>query len=193
MSNDDERKDPEILRSAHGNGVDAILRAEDPPLDERPPLSAEHTAKGLALAAQRGRPFQPGNSAGSQRKPALALLGVPIAAADPRHRSAMRKAASWRSRRVRELAVHCGGYLGTGPATMIASAALALAASRVAYELAAEKVGAEGMELAKLGAHLADKARQQELTAVGLAEREARARIQGTTEDTSWLFEKEAK
>lgn len=170
-----ERKDPEVLRAAHGTGASAILRAESPPLPEVPPPNAERTALGLAMAAARGKPFQPGNSAASQRKPALALMGVPIDSADPRCRSAMRKAANWRSRRCRELTVLSGGYLGTGPATMIASAALALAASRVAYELAAER-GPAGVQLAKLGADLADKARQQELTAVGLAEREARAR-----------------
>lgn len=169
------RVQPKILREAHGNGADAVLRAEAPALDELPPPNAELTARGLAMAAERGKPFAPGNRAAANRKPALALLGVPIATADPRYRQAMRKAAAWRSRRVRELTVMCGGYLGTGPATMIASAALALAASRVAYELAAE-AGAKGLTLAKLGADLAEKARSAELSAIGVAEREAAAR-----------------
>lgn len=166
------------LRAAHGNGADALLRSERRPLDEIPPLNANDTAAGLALAANRGRPFTPGNRAAAGRKPALALLGVPVDAADPRYRRALRKAAAYRQRRTRELAIQHGGYLGAGPAAMLASSALALAASRVLHELAAETLDAD---LFVKAAQLADKARQQELTAVDLADREAKAREASTS------------
>ena len=164
---------PDFLRTAHGTGADALLRAETPPLDEVPPLNAAHTAIGLALAAARGKPFVPGNRAAENRKPALALLGVPVETSDPRYRKALRKAASYRSRRVRELAVMHGGTIGAGPCAMLASAALALAASRVLYELAGERLDPK---LFVQAARLADSARAQELTAVALASREAEGR-----------------
>jgi hypothetical protein len=56
---------------------------------------------------------------------------------------------------------------------MLANAALALASSRVLYEIASETLDPAMLQSA---ARLADQARQQELTAVALAEREAAAR-----------------
>lgn len=161
------------LRKAHGNGAAALVRSERRPLDEIPPPTADDTATGLALARERGRPFQPGNRAGAGRKPALALLGQAVSTADPRYRRALRRAAAYRSRRAREFAVEGGGYLGAGPAAMLASSALALAASRVLHELASETLDPD---LFVKAAMLADKSRQQELTAVDLAAREASAR-----------------
>lgn len=178
-------KSPEILRSAHGAGADALLRAECPPLDELPPLNAADTAVGLALRAGRGRPFERGNKAAVGRKPALALLGVPIEASDPRYRRALRKANAYRQRRVRELAIMHGGELGAGPSAMLANSALALAASRVLYELGSVTLDPATL---KQAAALADSARQQELTAVALAEREAAARPK-PTKVPFWLAE----
>lgn len=168
---------PSILRAAHGKGADALLRAETPPLDEEAPLNPTDTASGLALAGARGRPFQRGNQAAKGRKPALALLGVPVDTADPRYRKALRKANVYRQRRARELAIAHGGYLGAGPAAMLASSALALAASRLLYELASETLNPR---LFAQAAKLADSARGQELTAVALAAREAAARPKKT-------------
>lgn len=171
-----------ILNPAHGTAAEggAILVAEDVPLDERPPLNAADTAEGLAETKRRGKPFTRGNKAAQNRKPGLCMLGVPLDTADPRYRSAMRKANSYRQRRVRETAVACGGYLGAGPAAMFASSARALAASTVLYTLAGEALAAgrtaEASSLFTAAAGLGEKARSQELTAVGLAEREAKAR-----------------
>jgi hypothetical protein len=167
------RKGPSLLRAAHGKGADAILRAELPPLDEMRPVDAEVTAQGNAVLDARGRPFQRGNTAAKGRKPGLASMGLPIDSADPRYRKALRKAKNYMIRRTRELAAQGGGTLGAGPSAMLSNAALALAASRVLYELAAETLDPA---LFKQAASLADSARQQELTAVGLAEREAAAR-----------------
>ena len=169
-----------VIRSAHGTGASALLRTETTPLEEIPPPNADDTARGLALAGQRGRPFQPGNACARNRRPALALLGVSL---DPTHtgyRNALRRANAYRQRRVRELAVVHGGYLGAGPSAMLASAARALAASVTINELAAAELAAgrvkEAADLFSQAARLADSARMQELTAVGLAEREAAAR-----------------
>ncbi len=82
-------------------------------------------------------------------------------------------------RRVRELSALGGGHLGAGPSAMLASAARALAASTV-VTLASKSLDPK---LFRDAAALADSARQQELTAVGLAEREALARPQASDVD----------
>ena len=170
-------KKKDMLRTAHGTGTAALLRVERLPLDEEVPLNAADTERGLAEAKRRGRPFEKGNRAAENRKPALALLGVPLDSADPRCRAALRQANSLRRRRVRELAIQHGGHLGAGPCAMLGSSARALAASTVLYTLATEALAAgktkEATDLFQASAQLADKSRQQELTAVAIAAREA--------------------
>ena len=168
------------IRTAHGKGAPAVLRAENVPIDELAPLNADDTGTGLTIARRRGMPFTKGNTAAANRKPALCQLGVPLDTADPRYRSAMRKAERYRARRVRETAIAHGGHLGAGPSAMFASAARALAASIVLNLLAGETLAAgdtkAAADLFKAAASLADSSRQQELTAVGLAAREATAK-----------------
>jgi hypothetical protein len=176
---EDKPLGPEPIRSAHGTGAETILRVETPVLDELRPLNAGDTGQGLAERERRGRPFERGNTAATGRKPSLCLMGLPVGTADPRYRRAARKARSWTQRRCRELAVQSGGPLGAGPCGALANAGLALAASRVLYELAAETLSAKMFQQA---AELADKAKQQELFAVGLASREAGARKPQTPE-----------
>ena len=163
----------QFLRTAHGAGADALLRCETPPLDEVPAANATDASQGLALAAARGRPFERGNAAGSLRKPRMAQAGLDVPGADPRWRAFEKQGKRYAQRRCRELAILSGGTLGAGPSSMIASAGLALAASRFAYA-----VGAASGDIATLkqAAQLADHARQSELTAVALAKLEATAR-----------------
>jgi hypothetical protein len=173
-----------FLRTAHGNGADALLRVETPPLDEIP--NANRTAQGLAVRAARGRPFEPGNAAAKGRKPKLARAGVDAPQADPEWSRYETQGRRYTQRRCRELAVQHGGTLGAGPSAMLASAGLALAASRWLYARAAVDGDAD---LFKKAASLADSARQQELTAVALAEREAAARAE---DDGAALAEQQA-
>lgn len=169
---DTEREGPSFIRTAHGTGRDAILRAEVPPLDELPPPNATRTERALAARAARGRPFEPGNAAASGRRPKLARM-PDIATTHPSWAAAQKQARRYVQRRCRELAVQTGvPSLGTGPSALLASAGLARAASVVLYEMAAQTLDAG---LFRDAAALADKARQAELTAVGLAEREAKA------------------
>jgi hypothetical protein len=172
QQNDPPTFGPDPLRSAHGNGSETILRVETPPLPEVRPLNAADTDRGLAEVERRGRPFERGNRAAMGRKPSLCILGLPLTSADPRYRRAARKARSWTRRRVQELAIQSGGSLGAGPCGALANAGLALAASRCLYEIAAETLDAKMFQQA---ADLADKAKQQELFAVGLASRETEA------------------
>lgn len=166
-----------FLRTAHGNGASALIRTETPPLDEIPTGNAAQTQQALDVREANGRPFQRGNRAASGRKPKLARLGVDIPdTADPRYVACLRNAKRYVETRSRELAVETGGIsgkLGAGPSAMLASSGLALAASRFVYALAAEK---SDPSMFTAAARLADTARQQELTAVALAWREAEAR-----------------
>lgn len=164
----------EILRTAHGTAADALLVAERPPVDELRPLNAADTEQGLAEAKRRGRPFTLNNKAAANKRTALARMAPEVPTADPRYRKALRSARRYVQRRIRELAVQHGGHLGSGPCAGLTSAGLALAASRVLHELAAETLDPA---LFVSAARLADSARQQELTAVALAERESAARL----------------
>jgi hypothetical protein len=159
------------LRSGHGNGAGSP-RIEVMPADELPTTNGVDTATHLANRARRGRPFQPGNRAAAGRRPKLALLGVEADATDPRYALALRRAGRYRRRRCSELAaVH--GYVSAGVSSLIASASLALCASRYLYELASEDGDAETLKRASA---LANDARQNELAAWELASREATAR-----------------
>jgi hypothetical protein len=159
------------LRNGHGTGTGSP-RVEVLPPDELPTTNGDDTASNLAMRSRRGKPFEPGNRAAAGRRPKLALLGVSVDATDPRYALALRRAGRYRKRRCSELAaVH--GYVSAGAASLIASAALALCASRYLYEVAATTGDAETLKRASA---LANDARQNELAAWELASREAQAR-----------------
>jgi hypothetical protein len=82
------------------------------------------------------------------------------------------------------LAQQAGGELGPGPSTMVASAALQLAASRWAFDRGAEQ---SDPALIKLGSALANDSRQNLLAAFELAVREAKARPSGE-KPKPWAF-----
>lgn len=182
-----QRRPGELIRAAHGDGASALVRVERTPLDEGAPPNADDTERGLAAAKRRGRPFTKGNHAASNRKPVLALMGVSLQSDDPRCTAALRKAERLRQRRVRELTVQHGGYLGAGPCSMLGSAYRALAASTVLYALASEALAGgrvkEASDLFSTSARLADSSRQQELTAIAIAEREHAARAPASAVD----------
>jgi hypothetical protein len=164
------------LRSGHGNGA-GVPRIEVLPPDELPHADANETAANLAERARRGKPFTTGNRAAAGRRPKLALLGVPADATDPRYALALRRASRYRKRRCSELAV-AHGYVSAGASSLIASASLALSASRFLYEVAAETGDAETLKRASA---LANDARQNELAAWELAAKESGARQQRQT------------
>lgn len=171
------------LRKGHGAGA-GVPRVEVLPVDELGHPNAGETAANLDVRRAKGRPFEKGNRAAAGRRPKLALLGVAADASDPRYALALRRAARYRKRRCSELAaVH--GYVSTGAASLIASASLALCASRFLYEVAAET--GDGATLKQASA-LANDARQNELAAWELASREAAARPRSLEEDCPWLL-----
>ncbi|HEY5243654.1 MAG TPA: hypothetical protein VIJ22_19370 [Polyangiaceae bacterium] len=88
-----------------------------------------------------------------------------------------------------ELAKLAGGHVGSGPSTMVSSAALQLAASRWAFDRGAETSDAA---LFKLGSQFANDSRQNLLASYELATREAKIREQ-QPEDPKVAAEREAR
>lgn len=163
-----------VIRTAHGAAREggATVVVETRPLDEISPGNASDTAANLASRRVRGRPFERGNQAAKGRKPALAGLGVQADPADPAYKRALGRANRYRRRRCSELAA-VYGYLSAGAAGLIASASLALGASRYLYE----RAGTTG-DTALLGqaARLADSAKGLEIAAIDVAQRESAGR-----------------
>lgn len=163
-----------VIRTAHGAAREggATVVVETRPLDEISSGNAADTAANLASRRVRGRPFERGNQAAQGRKPALAGLGVHADPADPAYKRALGRANRYRRRRCSELAA-VYGYLSAGAAGLIASASLALGASRYLYE----RAGVAGdTSLLAQAARLADSAKGLEIAAIDVAQREAAGR-----------------
>jgi hypothetical protein len=92
-----------------------------------------------------------------------------------------------------ELTAVAGGFVGSGPSSMVSSAALQLAASRYCFDRAAQ---AGDTDLMKLGSTLANDSRQNLLAAYELAVRTAalKAAARGPIDPlAAWRKPKEAK
>jgi hypothetical protein len=138
-------------------GVPAPSAAPEPARDESGRYRAGHPATRAAAAAA-------GRAKRDRTKLAHTLA---VTTDDPGWRAQLRGADAFRAAQVRMLAQTVGGgQCGPAPAALVASAALALAASRLAYS--------RGDFV--LGARLASEVRQNLLAAHELAAREAEAR-----------------
>jgi hypothetical protein len=140
----------------------------------------------LAARRPRGRPLGSGDavsraiqSAGGRAKAGKVTLSASLGLADVERSEAFqpyaRKAASFRRAHCSELAALAGGHCGTGPSSMVASAALQLAFSRYLFD----KGAAGDLDAIKLASKLADSSRQNLLAAYELAVREGQARQRG--------------
>lgn len=159
---------PSILRTAHGEAAKygARLVAECPPLDELKPLNADDTANALAMRKARGRPFQKGNTAAAGRGPSLTRIAAAADTPEERRR-VMRKAASLKNKRVRELCV-AHGLETLSSAVHVELIAWARATSWAAhFELQGNTAGAFSA---------ATQASAHGLKAIAIAEREAAGR-----------------
>ena len=180
-SPDGRETDGAVIRTAHGTGASALVRAETRPLDEQPVgVPADARSDSPTDRGEGGR-FAPGNSlaveggkarAGKTRlADRLGLAKLPEGAAFAPYRKA---AASFRRAHCAELArTRGGGVCGSGPSSMVATAALALAWSRYFSDRAAETGDAD---LAVKAIALGDKSRQALLTAGDMCATEAEAR-----------------
>lgn len=168
------------------------------PLQVEAPRPDELTRPNLDEAADRlaeGPTGRGGFPKGRKRRTKLAVLGIPAGAldsGDPSYARCVRLAAAYRKCRTRELAV-VHGYVSSGASALLASAAMALSASRYLYEKAASG-GEETNDLLKTAAKLADSARQNELAAWELCAREAVAKKKATNLNSAlpWLLSDES-
>lgn len=163
------------LRTGHGNGA-GVPRIEVLPAAELPAgLQAAPLAERTCERDAVGR-FQPGartaqSAGGSSSRESTRLarrLSLGESFADPRFEPYAMAARAFRRTHVTRLARDVGGgHCGPAPASIVASAALQLAASRFAFEVVGDMA---------LGSRLADASRQNLLAAHELCAREAKAR-----------------
>lgn len=171
-------EDPTRLRAIDAEGAAARLRAGDYTNPD---------------AATEGPPRRRGWPKGRKRarKTKLAVLGIPSGVLDtgnPAYARCVRLASAYRKVRVRELTVS-HGYVSSGTAALLASAAHSLAASRFLYERATEASGEDMLNLLKVASKLSDSARQNELAAWELAAREgvARRKLESVSSGLPWI------
>jgi len=164
---------PSLVRSAHGTAAagGALLVVETPPLDETRPPDATRTEEGLALRKARGRPFTPGNAAGSNRGPSLTYIVVDPNAPDDEKRRRRRKASSLQRTRKGELEVQYGVTVSSG--VKVELCAWARATSWAEYH---DQAG-DGFKAAALD----EKASAHGLKAIAIVEREAASRPKKST------------
>ncbi len=182
------------LRAPHGAAAQRGApgpRVEVLPADELPdpvqggmqPPPAPRAAHPTALRSGDARSLAI-QSAGGRAKAGKVSLGASLglrAEHSEAFKPYARKAASFRRAHTAELAAIAGGTCGTGPSSMVASAALQLAYSRMLFDLGTgEFAGIPGLALnldnIKLASKLADSSRQNLLAAYELAIREGKSR-----------------
>lgn len=169
------------LRTGHGNGAGS-LRVEVLPADELPegvpgPARAVADRNGhgeFAPGAGTSEIARRGGLAAAESRQLARLLGLWQPPDGHAYAPYTRLAREWRDDHMRELAATVGGgRIGPGPASVISTAALQMAASRWLSDRGAETGDAKLLlEAAKLG----DSSRQNLLAAHELAAREASSR-----------------
>jgi hypothetical protein len=178
------------VRSAHGRAkqLGSVAVVETLPLDELPAgvpgsTAAPEPARDAAGRYRAGHPatIAAARAAGHAKRDRTQLAHtLAVTTEDPTWRTFLRQAEAFRRAQVRMLAGTVGGgACGPAPAALVASAALALAASRMAYTRG---------DL-PLGARLASEVRQHLLGAHELCAREAAARKLIGPQRAPWLLE----
>jgi hypothetical protein len=177
-------------RTAHGRNKSQgdVVSIEVQPADELSVPNASDMDTRLAERKRIGRPFQPGNKAARGRKPKLARLGIDkdtIKASSTLYSNYLRQAEMYRVRRIQELRI-AHGFVSVAAASLVATAALALAGSRYLSALAVQSDFPD-MDMLKKSAELATQARQNELAAWELCSREASAKTRASANETPWM------
>lgn len=172
------------LRNGHGNGA-GVPRVEVMPADELP-AGVPAPARPDASRDGAGR-FTPGRGtsdlarraakAAHESRQLAALLGLWEPPEGHEFAPYARLAREWRDAHMSAVSASvAGGEVGPGPASVISTAALELAASRWLFDKGAKDGDAKVLlEAARLG----DSSRQNLLAAHELAAREAKARPKG--------------
>lgn len=169
------------LRTGHGNGA-GQPRVEVLPVDELPagspaparPAATRDSAGRFVPGAGTSELARKGAKAAHESRQLAALLGLWDVPDDHPYAPYARLGREWRDSHMAQLGLTVGGgEVGPGPASVVSSAALQLAASRWLADVGAR----DGDSKALLEAsRLADASRQNLLAAHELCAREAQAR-----------------
>lgn len=146
-----------------------------------------HPADGASISPRRA-----GNGA-KARKTKLAVMGLSASildAGDPRYAACIRLANAFRKQRTKEMYEY-HGHVSSGVSALLAASAMALAASRFCYEVAASAEAGVRPDLLSKAAKLSDSARQNELSAWELCARESRVRMQlnDRIKESPWIVD----
>jgi hypothetical protein len=169
------------LRSGHGNGK-GQPRIEVLPVDELPvgtpgpvrPVAGRDSAGRFVAADGTSALAREGGKALHESRQYARLLGLWTPEETHAYHPYWRLACEWRDAHMRTLAATVGGgSVGPGPASIIASAALQLGASRYLADMGAQ-MGAP--KLLSEAVKLADSSRQNLLAAHELCAKETKAR-----------------
>jgi hypothetical protein len=180
------------LRKGHGNGA-GVPRIEVMPADEAlagvqgPPRPAPPRDEGgrLLPGPETSEFARSGALAARESRQLAKLLGLVDFEPDHPYAAYSRLAREWRDQHMRELAATVGGgRIGPGPASIVSTAALQLAASRYLSDTGALAGDAKRLLEAS---RLADSSRQNLLAAHELAAREAAARPLDAGGGAPWL------
>lgn len=182
-----------MIRTGHGNGA-GVPRVEVLPPDELP-AGVPAPARPVPVRDVSGR-LQPGpgtralaaagGRAAAESRQLGQLLGLKAIPEGHEYAPYARLAREWRDQHMTQLAATVGGgEVGAGPASVVSSAALQMAASRYLSDLGAEKGDAK---LLLDASRLANDARQNILAAHELCAKEATARrAANPTPGAPWL------
>ncbi len=167
------------LRKGHGNGA-GVPRVEVMPPDELPdplpgvPALHGRRADGTIADSETARAIGArGGYARQVRARLISALGLTELADDVAFKSYRSAGDAFVREHLAALATMCGGTVGPGPSSIVASAGLQLAASRFISDKAA---AAGDPKLFHTASTLANDSRQNLLAAYELAIREAKAR-----------------
>ncbi len=158
------------------------------PIGVEQPRASELTYPPLRTWEERAA----GRKSRKRKATKLSLMGISrkiLDTGDPAYVRCLNQANSYRKVRARELA-ELHGHVSAGASALLASASLALAASRFIYERFAETGGGDlGIGMLKQAAQLADSARSSELAAWELSAREGlvRRKLDASTQGVPWL------
>lgn len=184
------------LRKGHGNGA-GVPRVEVLPVDELP-VGLPAPAGPAPNRDEAGRLLPGPGTADLARRAAQArweaaqlgqLLGLWTPPEGHPYAPYARLAREWRDGHMAQLAATVGGgHVGPGPASIVSTAALQMAASRWMSDLGAQS---SNPKLLLDASKLADSSRQSLLAAHELAAKEAQARPR-RNEETPWLTQEGA-
>jgi hypothetical protein len=172
-----------FLRTGHGQGkgkphIEVVADELSQPVLAAPPAApasplVRNESGQIADTLTAKELGRRGGLAKARKARLVDALGLVDLAEDAAFKPYRTAAEAFAVHKMAELAQLAGGEVGAGPSSIVATAALQLAASRFCFDQAAHKGIAE---LMKLGSQLGNDSRQNLLAAYELAVREAKIR-----------------